>query len=387
MTIPFFSMRATMERDASYLDDLVDEAFDVGRFVDGPLVARLEARLAEYTGARDVIAVGSGTDALLLVLRAIDVAPGDEVIVPVYTFFATASSVVHARGTPVFADIDPLTYAIDPSDVERKLTARTRAIMPVHPFLRMADVARLGAIAERAGVAMVEDSAQAIGMRVDGRHAGRFGVAGILSFFPAKTLGAMGDAGAILTDDPDVAERCRRLHRHGQTPGAPPYTWELLGHNSRMDDLQAAVLLTRLRRLDAEIARRAHLARCYDEGLAPLADRVRRPAVPDDGSAVIYVYLVEAERRDELVAHLMARGIATEVYYPRPLHLQPCFAHYGLRSGSFPVAERAAERAVALPLYPDLRESHVEEVCDAVADFYEGGGPRRRRAAAIGEAR
>jgi UDP-2-acetamido-2-deoxy-ribo-hexuluronate aminotransferase len=386
MTIPFFSMRASIERDVSYLDSLIDEAFDAGRFVDGPLVARLEAQLAQYTGAREVIAVASGSDALLLVLRAIGIGPGVEVIVPVYTFFATASSVVHARGTPVFADIDPQTYAIDPIEVERHLTDRTRAIMPVHPFVQMADVGRLSAIAERAGVALVEDSAQAIGMRAAGRHAGRFGVAGVLSFFPAKTLGAMGDAGAILTDDAGLAERCRRLHQHGQAPGAVPYTWEDLGHNSRMDDLQAAVLLTRLRRLDSEIARRAHLARCYDEGLAPLADWVRRPTVTNEAEAVVYTYLIEAERRDELVASLTARGIGTEIYYPRPLHLQPCFAHLGLRRGSFPVAERAAERAVALPLYPDLRERQVEEVCAAIADFYAAAHGRRPRPA-VSEAR
>ncbi|HEV7806218.1 MAG TPA: DegT/DnrJ/EryC1/StrS family aminotransferase [Solirubrobacteraceae bacterium] len=379
MSVAFFSMRAALERDLEQLGALVDEAFDAGRFVDGPLVRRLEAELEQYTGAGSVIAVGSGSDALIIALRALGIGPGDEVVVPVYTFFATASSVVHAGATPVFADVDPETYAIDPNDVERRITGRTRAIMPVHPFLRLADVDRLAEIAELRGLVLFEDSAQGIGMRRGGRHAGCFGAAGILSFFPTKTLGALGDAGAIVTDDADLADRCRRLRGHGQVPGATPYTWDVLGHNSRMDDLQAAVLLTRLRSLDSEIERRAQLARAYDEALEPLAEWVRPPSWNGVEDAVVYVYLIQADHRDELVEHLTARGIETEVYYPRPLHLQPCFAHLGHGRGDFPVAERAADRAVALPLYPDLTEAQVEEVCAAIAEFYgAAAGPGRR---------
>ena len=372
MAVPFFSGRKSVERAWPRVRELLDEAFDAGTFVNGPLVARFERAIEERTGARHAIGVASGTDALIVALEACGVGRGDEVAVPVYTFFASASSVVHVGAKPVFVDVLPRSYAMDPADLERRLTPATTAVMPVHLFTQMADMPALMDVAGRHGLTVVEDSAEAIGMDFDGTPGGRFGRAGVLSFFPTKTLGALGDAGMVLTDDDEVAERCRRLHNHGQVPGERPYVWDTMGMNSRMDDLQAAVLLARIETLDADVERRAELARRYDERLRGV---VQTPAIVDErATAVYYVYLIEADGRDGLVEHLTAAGIETEVYYPRPLHLQPCFAHMGHRAGDFPVAERAAGRAVGLPLYPDMDESQVDEVCAAIVAYYEGGG-------------
>ena len=371
MAVPFFSGGRSIERAWPRIRELLGEAFDAGTFVNGPIVDRFERALEEYTGARHAIGVASGTDALIVALEACGIGKGDEVAVPVYTFFASASSVAHVGATPRFVDVQPKSYAMDPADLERRLTPQTTAVMPVHLFTQMADMPALMDVAERNGLTVLEDSAEAIGMDFAGTVGGRYGRAGVLSFFPTKTLGALGDAGLVMTDDDEVAERCRRLRNHGQVPGATPYTWDTMGMNSRMDDIQAAVLLARLETLDADIERRAELAGRYDERLAGI---VETPEIVDErATAVYYVYLIEADDRDGLVEHLTASGIETEVYYPRPLHLQPCFAHLGHGPGDFPVAERAAGRAVGLPLYPDMEEAQVDEVCAAIAAYYEGG--------------
>ncbi|MEY8038043.1 DegT/DnrJ/EryC1/StrS family aminotransferase [Saccharopolyspora cebuensis] len=374
--MPFFSQARTFDRLWSTISARVGEVFDNGKFSHGAQVAELERRLAEYTGAAHVVGVNSGTDALVLLLRALGLRPGDEVVVPGYSFVATATSVVLAGGTPVFADIDPDTYALDPAAVERVITPRTRFVMPAHLFCQMADMAALSGVAERHGLILVEDSAEGIGMSQGGKHAGRHGAGGVLSFFPSKTLGALGDAGAVLTDDARVAELVAGLRHHGRFgrtldhfPGISNET-ALVGTNSKMDDLQAAVLLAKLTALDQEITRRSVLAEAYRLGLSGIPGVVRLPKVVDAGSTgVYYVYLIEVEHRDELVAHLARNGIGTETYYPVPLHLQPCFAGLGHAPGDLPVAEAAAARAVALPLYPDLTLAQLDRVCSAVREF------------------
>ncbi len=387
MAVRFFSGAGSLERRWPRVRELVDEALDAATFVNGPLAERLERTIEGYTGAGHAIAVASGSDALIVALEACGVGPGDEVAVPVYTFFASASSVVHVGAEPLFVDIMPGTYALDVGDLERRLTPQTRAVMPVHLFTQMADMPAMMQAAERHGLTVVEDSAEAIGMAFNGTLSGRFGRAGTFSFFPTKTLGALGDAGMVVTDDDEVAERCRRLRNHGQVPNERPYVWDVMGINSRMDELQAAVLLARFESLDEDIERRAHLARRYDEGLARLHGVADPPSITDErATPVYYVYLVEAEDRDGLVEHLGTRGIETEVYYPRPLHLQPCFAYLGHRVGDFPVAERCARRAVALPLYPDMRDDQVDEVCAAVVSYYDRGRARLR-AVQAGDAR
>jgi UDP-2-acetamido-2-deoxy-ribo-hexuluronate aminotransferase len=375
--IPFFSQRAAFARQWPRIEQLLDEAIEVGQFIAGPLTIRLEAALAEWTGARHVLAVASGTDALVLALEACGIGPGDEVLVPAYTFAATATAVAHVGARVLFVDIDPDSYAIDCDQLER-VAARSpacRGVVPAHLFQHMADMRRLGEIAGRLDLQLIEDSAESIGTWQRGTHAGRFGRAGILSFFPSKTLGALGDAGAVITDDDRLAEGVAMRRAHGARLGGRPYEWELPGWNSRMDDVQASVLLARLELLEGEIARRRELAALYTQQLAPLAERVSTPrANPPHTQAAVYVYLIEADDRDALAEHLARSGVGTDVYYPRPLHRQPCFSEYVAER--YPVAERAAERALALPLYPDLSDAQVERVCETIAAFYAARGRR-----------
>lgn len=379
--VPFFDQAATFDRLWESILAHVEDVLDDGKYSHGRKVAEFEAALAAWTGARHAVAVNSGTDALVLLLRACGLRPGDEVVVPAFSFVATASSVVLAGGRPVFADIEPDGYGIDPKSVAAVAGPRTRMVMPVHLFCRMADMRGVLEVAAEHRLTVVEDSAEAIGMRWDGTHAGLLGAGGVLSFFPAKTLGAIGDAGAILTDDPEVAETAAALRHHGRRGRtlanfpAISHPTELPGVNSKMDDLQAAVLLAKLAALDGDIARRTELAAAYDERLrgVPGVLRLPRPApraVPAD--PVWYVYLIEVERRDELAAHLAALGVRTETYYPVPLHLQPAFAPLGHAPGDFPHAEAACAHTLALPLYPDLPLTSVDRVCDAIRGFFTG---------------
>jgi UDP-2-acetamido-2-deoxy-ribo-hexuluronate aminotransferase len=373
--IPFFTQAESFEKVWPLLSRHVHEITGTGVYSHGGKTAELEAALAAYTGARYTIGVNSGTDALVLLLRAAGLGPGDEVVVPAFSFAATATSVALAHGVPAFADIDPVSYALDPAAADAAVTSRTRAVMPVHLFHQMADMDAFGALAGRHELTLVEDSAEAIGMRWNGTHAGLLGAGGVLSFFPTKTLGALGDAGLVLTDDPVVAGLAASLRDHGRTPGRDPGISAVSGMNSKMDEIQAAVLLARLTRLEVDIARRAELAAAYTQRLAEVPGVLRVPRVlprPAATNPVWYVYVVEVERRGELVEHLTRRGIGTETYYPSPLHLQPCFAHLGYRRGQFPVAEAACERTVALPLYPDLGLDDVDVVVDAIRDHYVG---------------
>ncbi|MFJ8912937.1 DegT/DnrJ/EryC1/StrS family aminotransferase [Amycolatopsis sp. NPDC102389] len=347
-----------------------------GKYSHGRKVAELEAALAAYTGAKFVIGVNSGTDALVLLLRAAGLGSGEEVVVPAFSFGATATSVVLAGGTPVFADIEPDGYGIDPAAVADAAGERTRFVMPTHLFSQLTDIDGILGVARRLGLTVVEDSAEAIGMRHRGTHAGLFGTGGVLSFFPTKTLGALGDAGAVLTDDPRIAATVDALRHHGRFGATiadfPAISTEtgLPGLNSKMDDIQAAVLLAKLAGLDDDITRRAELASRYTEALSGVAGVRKLPVARPD--SVFYVYVIEVDSRDDLAAHLAAKGVQTEVYYPTPLHLQPCFAGLGYRKGEFPNAENACRHTLALPLYPDMPAADCDRVCDSIRDFYHG---------------
>ncbi|WP_410668075.1 DegT/DnrJ/EryC1/StrS family aminotransferase [Amycolatopsis sp. cmx-4-68] len=379
--IPFFSQAAGFRRLWPEIEARLHEVADSGKFSHGAQVAQLEHRLAEYTGAAHVVGVNSGTDALILLLRACGLGDGAGVLVPAFTFVATATSVVHAGGRPQFTDIDPVTYQMCPEAAARAITPRTRAVMPVHLFDRMADVAAFTTLASRHGLTLVEDSAEAIGMRRHGEHAGLHGAGGMLSFFPSKTLGALGDAGAVLTDDAGIAASVAALRHHGR-PGATIGDFpaiktgsELVGVNSKMDDVQAAVLIAKLSTLEQDIVRRAELAAAYTERLsgAPGVRRVPGPVADGGGDRdVCYVYVIEVEDRDRLATALAAAGIGTEVYYPVPLHLQPCFADLGHRPGDFPHAEDACRHTIALPLHPDLTIDEVDRVCAEIRRHYTG---------------
>ncbi|OIK07780.1 DegT/DnrJ/EryC1/StrS family aminotransferase [Streptomyces monashensis] len=370
-TVPFFSGAVSLHRDRDILASLVRDIATSGRFVNAATVAELEQAVMAYTGARHAVACNSASDALILMLTAAGIGPGDEVIVPAYTFFATASSVVHAGAEPVFADVLPDSYALDPESVRNAIGPRTKAIVAVHLFHQTADLHALRTLADEHGLDFFEDSAEAIGMRAGGRHAGLWGRAGVLSFFPTKTLGALGDGGMLITDDEQLARQALRLRQDVPLDAAEPSAVACL--DSGCDELQAAVLLTRLRTLDTDIARRAELAERYTARLAPLAPLVTTPVrahAHEPSNLVWYVYLIETERRDELARFLADNGVGTEIYYPRTLAEQPCFRSLPGARLPVPVADAAARRAIALPLYPDLTEAQVDRVCDLLHEFH-----------------
>ena len=339
-------------------------------FIMGPEVGQLEAEVARLSHTRHAVGCASGTDALLLPLKALDLQPGDEVITTPFTFFATAGAIHNAGGTPVFVDIDPASFNIAPAAVEAAVTPRTRAIIAVHLFGQMAAVEQLLPIAARHGLALIEDAAQTIGARrkVDGtwRMAGELGTVGTLSFFPSKNLGAFGDGGMMVTQDDALAERLKRLRLHG---GSRQYFHDEVGFNSRLDTLHAAVLLAKLPHLaDWSAARARHAAR-YDEAFGGHPD-VCPPRTDAANEHIYNQYTIRVPRRDELQAHLKARGIGNSIYYPLALHLQPCFAHLRYGPGSIPVAEAATREVISLPVYPELSEAQQQAVIDAVLEFH-----------------
>jgi dTDP-4-amino-4,6-dideoxygalactose transaminase len=340
------------------------------QFIMGPAVARLETQVAELSHARHGVGCASGTDALLLPLKALNLKPGDEVITSPFTFFATAGAIHNAGGRPVFVDVDPGTFNLDPAAVEAAMTPRTRAIVPVHLYGQMAEMERLLVIAQRRGVKVIEDAAQAIGARrsIDGvwRMAGETGWVTGYSFFPSKNLGAWGDAGMMVTSDDAVAERLRRLRLHG---GAKQYHHEEVGINSRLDTVQAAVLLAKLPHLAGWSNRRREHAAYYDAALTGV-DAVHTPVVATGNEHIFHQYTLRVERRDALQAHLKAKGIGSAIYYPIPLHRQPCFAHLGYAAGSLPRSEQAAQEALSLPIFPELTRAQLDYVVDAIAEFY-----------------
>jgi dTDP-4-amino-4,6-dideoxygalactose transaminase len=339
-------------------------------FIMGAEVAELETRVAALSAARYGIACASGTDALLLPLKALDLAPGDEVIVPSFTFFATAGAVHNAGGTPVFVDIDPATFNLDPAAVEAAITPRTRAIVAVHLFGQMADLGRLLAIAGANGLPVIEDAAQAIGARrrVDDawRMAGELSWATTFSFFPSKNLGAYGDGGMIVTQQEELAGRLRRLRLHG---GAKQYHHDEVGTNSRLDTLQAAILLAKLPRLAGWSAARRDRAARYSEAFRGHAD-VGAPVVDPANEHIFHQYTIRVPRRDDLLARLRQDGIGCAVYYPVGLHLQPCFAHLGYVPGSLPATEEAMRTVISLPVFPELTDAAQDVVIGAVRAFF-----------------
>jgi dTDP-4-amino-4,6-dideoxygalactose transaminase len=340
------------------------------QFILGQEVSELETGIAALSHARHAIACASGTDALLLPLKALELQPGDEVICPAFTFFATAGTIHNAGGRPVFVDIDPGTFNMDPAAVEAAITPRTRAIVVVHLFGQMAPLEAILALASKKGLAVIEDAAQAIGARrkIDGtwRLAGELGWVGAFSFFPSKNLGCWGDGGMMVTQDEALAARLRRLRTHG---GAKQYHHDEVGFNSRLDTLQAAVLLAKLPHLAAWSAARRARAEGYSRAFAD-HPALRTPEVDPANEHIFHQYTLQAERRDELVAHLKGRGIGCAVYYPLGLHLQPCFAPLGYTRGSLPATEAAMASVVSLPIYPELTDAQQDEVVAAVLDFY-----------------
>ncbi len=372
MSVPLLDLQAQYARIRDRVEPALLDVVRSQRFVLGPPVERLEADLAERVGVPHAIACASGTDALLLAVRALELEAGAEVVVPAFTFFATAGAVWNAGARPVFADIDLATFNMTAETIEAVVTSRTRAIVVVHLFGQMAEMAPILDLARGRELAVIEDAAQSIdaAQQMDGewRRAGSLGDVGAFSFFPTKNLGAFGDGGLMTAHDDELADRLRKLRVHG---GRQMYHHEMVGTNSRLDALQAAVLSAKLPFLeDWTEARRRHAAR-YDEAFAGL-DGVRPPPVAPGNRHVYNQYTIRATSRDALRASLDAAGVGSGIYYPVPLHLQECFAPLGGRVGDLPVAEQAVREVLSLPVYPELTESQLDTVIDAVREGVTG---------------
>ena len=345
----------------------VGKVFESQRFILGEQGAALERELAGALGAAHAVGVSSGTDALLAALMALDVRAGDEVVVPAFSFFATAGVVARLGAVPVFADVEPGTLTLAPEDFAAKVTARTRAVIPVHLYGQAADLDPILDIARRRGIRVVEDACQSIGALYRDRATGTFGDAGAFSFFPTKNLGAAGDAGLVTTQDPDLGARLRRIRVHGMEP---KYFHAEIGGNFRLDEIQAAVLRVKLRRLAGWNRRRAEIAGEYRRLLAApaAAGKLALPVVGAGRDHIYHQFVIRVRERDAVRARLSAAGIGCEVYYPVPLHLQECFRSLGGRHGDLPVSERAAEEVLALPIWPELAEAEIAAVASAVAE-------------------
>ena len=373
--IPLLDLKAQYAAIRDEIRQAVDRVFESQHFILGTEVEALEAEIAAYSGCAYGVGVSSGSDALLVALMALDLRPGEEVITTPYTFFATAGAVARLGGRPVFVEIDPATFNLDPDRLEAAITPRSRAVIPIHLFGQMAEMDPIMEIARRNGLAVIEDAAQAIGAEYRSRRAGSFGDLTCFSFFPSKNLGGAGDGGMITTNDPKLAERIRLLRNHG---AKPKYFHKEIGGNFRLDALQAAVLRVKLKYLDDWTAARQRNAAIYRQLFqgAKLAGRsvedghhVVLPAEAPLRRHIYNQFVIRAPQRDALIAHLKGRAIGTEVYYPRPLHLQECFASLGYPPGSFPESERAAQESLAIPIYSELQEDQQAAVVHAIAEF------------------
>lgn len=394
MLVPLLDLKAQYATIREEIRAAVDAVLESQQCILGPVVAECEAKLAPYCGCPHAITVSSGSDALLISLMAEGIGPGDEVITTPYTFFATAGAIARTGAKPVFVDIDPRTYNIDPAGIEAKITPHTKAIIPVHLYGQCADMDPILSLADRRGIAVIEDAAQAIGAEYQGRRAGSMGRYGCFSFFPSKNLGAAGDGGMVTTTDAAVAEKLRILRVHGSKP---KYYHAIIGGNFRFDPLQAAIVAVKLRYLDGWTAGRQANAARYRRlfAAAGLSERgetpphcnggalgsgkncseynvVQLPYEVPGGRHIYNQFVIRVSRRNELQAYLKEQKIGNEVYYPVPLHLQQCFAYLGHREGDFPASEAAAKETLALPIYPELSDQQAEHVVAAIERFLKG---------------
>jgi dTDP-4-amino-4,6-dideoxygalactose transaminase len=375
MPVPLLDLTLQYASIRPDLDRAVEEVVQAQRFIMGPRVEQLESEIARRTGARHAIACASGTDAILLSLRALELEPGSEVVVPSFTFFATAGAVWNCGLRPVFADIDPASYNLTAESVEHVLTPRTRALIVVHLYGQMAEMQPILELAERHNLHVIEDAAQSIGSRqqIGGswRDAGTLGTTGCFSFFPSKNLGCFGDGGLITTNDDALADRLRKLRVHG---GRQMYHHEMVGTNSRLDALQAAVLLAKLPHLDQWTARRQQNAALYQQRFCQM-NGVAPPGIGTGNQHVFNQYTIRSLNRDALKRRLDDLGIGNAIYYPVPLHLQECFRTLGYQEGDLPESERAAREVISLPVFPELSREQQDEVIGVIADFVSGQEP------------
>jgi dTDP-4-amino-4,6-dideoxygalactose transaminase len=362
MQVPFLNLRAAHEPLRSELIAAIEEVIDSSAFAGGPFVARFEEEFARFCGTAHAIGLGNGTDALWLSLLALGIGPGDEVITVPSTFLATAEAISFAGARPVFVDIEERTYGLDPERLEQAISPRTRAIIPVHLFGQMADMDPIMAIARKHGLPVIEDACQAHGAEYKGRRAGTIGDTGCFSFYPGKNLGALGEAGAVVTNSSELKEKIRMLRDHGQSR---KYRHALVGWNARMDGIQGAALSIKLKGLATGNAARREHASHYDKLLKEI-NGVITPVAPADRTHVYHIYAVRVQHRDQTLQSLAARGVSCGIHYPVPVHLQEAYRSLGYSRGSFPVAERCADEFLSLPMFPELTSDQVEYVAHAV---------------------
>lgn len=371
MQVPLFDLKSQFAPIRNEVRAAVDRVFESQGFVLSEEVAALEAEVAAYCETKYAIGCASGSDALILALMSLGIGPGDEVITSPFTFFATGSAITRFGARPVFVDIDPRTYNLDPALTAKAVTDKTKAIVPVHIYGQCAEMDALLELGESTRVPIIEDAAQAIGAKDRGRRVGSMGKIGCFSFYPSKNLGGAGDGGMIVTNDSDHARRLRMLRVHGEEKR---YYHSCIGINSRLDSLQAAVLRVKLPHLDDWIAGRQHRARRYESMFAEagLAEFIEPPHVRADASHVFHLFVIRVRdgRRDALLDHLKNAGVGSGVYYPVPLHLQQCFSYLGYKLGDFPISEAASAETLALPVFPELTDEQQDYVVDAITQFF-----------------
>ena len=375
--VPFFNLAVQFKSIEEEVKSALDEVFRTQQFILGPQVQVLEETIARYCGTRYAIGVASGSDALLLSLMALGIGTGDEILLPSFTFFPTAGCVSRLGATPVYVDIDPETYNMDPSRIEQKISSKTKAILPVHLFGQCADMNPLLEIAKEKKLFLIEDAAQALGAEYkpttgeDGRRAGQMGDLGCFSFYPTKNLGAFGDAGMVVTNHPDLAEKVRLLRAHGSQP---KYFHKWIGINSRLDTIQAAILLVKFKYLEkwtGERQKRAERYRLLFQELPSWVEGLKLPTAQYQNRHIFHQYVIRVQERDRLRKFLAEGGIGTDIYYPVPLHLQECYAFLKYRRGDLPNSEKASEEVLALAIYPELTEDQQIAVVDRIKAFYK----------------
>ncbi len=377
MKVPFFDLTPQSSLIEEEIKSAFNEVFKTQQFIMGPQIEGLEKTIAGYCQTPHAMGVASGSDALFLALMALGIGPGDEVILPPFTFFATAGSVSRIGAIPVFVDIDPDTYNIDPTKIEEKITKKTKAVLPVHLFGQCADMDPILKISKEKKLYVIEDAAQALGSEYNpptdskGRRAGQIGNLGCFSFYPTKNLGAFGDAGMVVTNDSLLAEKVRILRVHGSQP---KYYHKWIGINSRLDTIQAAILLVKFKYLEKWTETRQRLAKKYQElfrDLLSLVEDLRLPFIQYTNRHIFHQYVIRVPKRDQLRKFLSEEGVGTDIYYPLPLHLQECFSFLKYRRGELPVSEKASEETLALPIFPELTENQQEKVVERIKAFYK----------------
>lgn len=366
MPVPFFDNKIQHAQIRNEVDGAISSVVDSGHFILGPSVKALEDEVAKYSGAKYGIGVANGTEAIHLALLACGIKAGDEVITTPFTFVATIEAILYIGARPVFVDIAPKTFNLDPKKIEKAITKKTKAILPVHLYGLCADMGPIMDIAKKKNIKVVEDAAQAIGAEDGGKRACSFGDAGCLSFFPTKNLGCFGDGGMVLTGSEEVAENIKTLRGHGSRK---TYHYDMIGYNSRLDEIQAAILRVKLKYLDKWAAGRQKNAAIYDRDLAEV-EGVVRPFSANKQKHVYNQYTIRAKKRNLLLDHLKSKGIGAMIYYPISLHLHDAYSFLNFKLGSLPESEAAQEEVLSLPIFPELEEGQIKEVCKAIKEFY-----------------